>query len=401
MNRFIPVLAVALLGFTIIPATSDAAEAVLSRDDCQRVVEQWAAAEEPAATPAVLDTCKQRLADTGEEAEAERLAAFPQSALNPCAEPGASDSVLCWGPWAALAPAAGPPLPRAVASTRPPTEVSCRPELAEQCGADIIPLAPVSPLPATSCPPGTPCGFATVVEGITSSDEAANTVFARIDLQPDGSAFTIEDGDLVEIVSVAGMTIIISPRLDDYENLRANGQQNDERSRLVARVVRDQDGNLLLAADVWSHGNSATQAANSGYFAWGISSSQSSLDTLNAGNVSLFYAGTMSVDNRTDAEMRIDFGTNPQWSGNWSNPAWAFSAGGDVTGADLISDPARFSGNVAAATSYVQGALLGEQGSRALAHIIDVELAGHGRIKDVGLLREVSGPNLLPLGGTP
>jgi hypothetical protein len=42
----------------------------------------------------------------------------------------------------------------------------------------------------------------------------------------------------------------------------------------------------------------------------------------------------------------------------------------------------------------VQGVLLGEPGgARGIAHIIDVTLSDQGRIKDVGLLRDVvAGP---------
>ena len=46
-----------------------------------------------------------------------------------------------------------------------------------------------------------------------------------------------------------------------------------------------------------------------------------------------------------------------------------------------------------ASGSFVQGALVGEAGTaRGVTHIIDVTLEGQGRIKDVGLLREIVGP---------
>jgi hypothetical protein len=92
--------------------------------------------------------------------------------------------------------------------------------------------------------------------------------------------------------------------------------------------------------------------------------------------------------------MTVDFGTNPTWTGNWTNPAYSFGAGGVVTGADLISLPEQFTENVVAEQSFVQGVLLGEPGgARGIAHIIDVTLSDQGRIKDVGLLRDVvAGP---------
>jgi hypothetical protein len=88
--------------------------------------------------------------------------------------------------------------------------------------------------------------------------------------------------------------------------------------------------------------------------------------------------------------MTRNFGSNPNSSGTWVNPAYAFSAGGTVTGADLISTPGQFSANVVAGESLVQGALVGEAGNRGVAHLIDVTLAGQGLVRDVGLLREVA-----------
>ena len=51
---------------------------------------------------------------------------------------------------------------------------------------------------------------------------------------------------------------------------------------------------------------------------------------------------------------------------------------------------------VVQAGSFVQGALLGEPGRQGIAHIIDVTLGGQGRIKDVGLLREITMPGAGP-----
>jgi hypothetical protein len=390
----------ALLWLLAMPVAQPA-ELVLSDDDCRQVVEQWASDQQGSVPPAVLEDCKEQVAAAAGDEPAPMIAALPEAGLNPCAGPAAADSVLCWGPWASLAPAAGPqPLPKAVASGRV-TEVSCRPELAAQCDPDLEPVSPpppVVPLPLGSCPPGAPCGFATLLAGVTSQADPDDTRFVRIAINPDGTAFIIDADDLAPIPSVDGMAVIFTPRgTDDYENLRANGSEAALRSRLVARVIRGEDGELRLAADVWSIGNSATGAASSGYFAWGIASGQAGLDALNAGNVSLSFSGPMSVDNQTAAALRIDFGASPSWNGTWTSPAWSFSAGGDVSGADLISRADGFSSNVVAQGSVVQGALLGEQGQRALAHIIDVNLVEQGRIRDVGLLREVmASPGLTP-----
>jgi hypothetical protein len=60
----------------------------------------------------------------------------------------------------------------------------------------------------------------------------------------------------------------------------------------------------------------------------GEPTSQAGLDTLNAGNVSVNFSGPMSVDNRTMGSMTVDFGTNPTWTGTWTNPGYSFGAGG-------------------------------------------------------------------------
>ena len=85
---------------------------------------------------------------------------------------------------------------------------------------------------------------------------------------------------------------------------------------------------------------------------------------------------------RTDAEV-LDLGCGP------GNNLSALSRFGPVSGADMISQAGQFSSNVTG-NSYVQGVLLGGEGNRGVAHTIDVELTGAGRIKDVGLLREIN-----------
>ncbi len=367
------------------PLAATAAGTPQSDADCAALIERWAT--DPKVAPKqVINDCKDQLA----QAAALPVAAAPAriAAVDPCAGPGAADSVLCWGPWASVAPAAGftedpaqQPIPdREICDAR-----------TEQCQPLLAAVPPEPPL--GSCTPGTPCGFATVVSGISSSDDAEDTTFARFDMASDGSQFTVSPQDAADINSTPGMTTGVTPRDDGYESMRANGRVGDEQSRIVARVVRDDENQVLLAADVWSHGNRGTQVTQSGYFAWGTATSQAGLDTLNAGNVSLNFSGPMSVDNRTVGSMTIDFGTNPTWTGNWTNPGYSFGAGGTVSGADLISQPGQFTENVIADQSFVQGVLLGEAGgTRGIAHIIDVTLVDHDRIKDVGLLRETVQP---------
>lgn len=367
------------------PLAATAAGAPQSDADCAALIERWAT--DPKAAPKqVINDCKDQLA----QAAALPVAAAPAriAAVDPCAGPGAADSVLCWGPWASVAPAAGftedpsqQPVPdREICDAR-----------TEQCQPLLAAVPPEPPL--GSCTPGTPCGFATIVSGTSSSDDAEDTTFARFDMAPDGSQFTVSPEGGADINSTPGMTSSVTQRSDGWENMRSNGRVGDEQSRIVARVVRDGEEQVLLAADVWSHGNRGTQVTQSGYFAWGTATSQAGLDTLNAGNVSLNFSGPMSVDKGTVGSMTIDFGTNPTWTGNWTNPGYSFGAGGTVSGADLVSQPGQFTGNVIADQSFVQGVLLGEPGgARGIAHIIDVTLVDHDRIKDAGLLREVIQP---------
>jgi hypothetical protein len=255
-------------------------------------------------------------------------------------------------------------------------------EIAAQCVPNLEPV-----LPLEGCAPGTPCGFATIVSGFTSTGDPEDTEFGRFDLAPDATEFNVDPETGDPITSVP-MTTVVTPRPDGYGNLRATGRDGDVGSRLIARVEQDEDGAVLLAADIWSHGT--RENPQSGYFAWGTATSQAGLNALNAGNVSLSFSGPMSVNNSTTGNLNLKFGTNPTWTGTWTNPAYSFGAGGVVSGVNLVSQSSKFTDNVVGTGNFVQGALVGEAGSpRGITHIIDVKLADQGRIKDVGLLREV------------
>ncbi len=383
MQKFLAIAAIALLA---LPFQAGAATA-RSDADCAALLERWAS--DPKAAPkSEVNACKDQLAAIAPAAgpAPEPVAA----AVDPCSGPGAAGSVLCWGPWSALAPAAAAPL---ASLAFPDSSLACAagsPLLAEQCVPQLEPVLPVA-----GCEPGTPCGFATIVSGATSNGEADDTAFGRIDLASDGTGFSIdpETGDPIDSVP---MTTVVTPRPDGYGNLRSTGREGDVGSRLIARVEQDEDGEIVLAADVWTHGT--RENARSGYFAWGTATSRAGLDALNAGNVSLNFTGPMSVNNATTGNITVNFGGNPNWTGTWTNPAWSFGAGGSVSGANLISRPDQFTGNVTGSGNFVQGALVGEQGgARGITHIIDVQLEGQGRIKDVGLLRDrVAGPAIAP-----
>ncbi|MCC7258365.1 MAG: hypothetical protein IT486_08330 [Gammaproteobacteria bacterium] len=379
----IPLLVAWSLGAT-------AADLPLDDQDCAKILERWA--ENPGAVPShLVERCKEQLAAA--PAPVAALAAEPAVA-DPCTGPGAAGSVLCWGPWATLAPAAaGEP----AKLDFPESDFDCEAgsDIADQCVARIVPIGPAPPV--EGCAPGTPCGFATLVAGLTSNGDVEATSFERFDLAGDGSAFVVDPGGPDEIESV-GMGVIVTPRGDGYENMRSRGRVGDHESRLIARIVRDgESGDIELAADIWTDGNRTNSALDrSGYFAWGIATSQSGLNLLSGNGLSVAFTGPMSVNNATQASLTVNFGSQAGWSGTWTNPAWSFGAGGSVNGVNLLSSPSQFTGNVQSG-SVVQGALLGEPGRMGIAHLIDVNLAGVGHIKDVGLLREVTGG---PTGGT-
>jgi hypothetical protein len=352
-----------------------AGDIALTDEDCIKILERWAA--DPDSVPAnLVEPCRHQV-DTigGPEASAP-----PESQQrDPCAELEAEKRVDCWGRWE----------PRYRESYRPvvlaalPLEL--RPEDASQLTPTPLPPEP----PLGGCVPGTPCGFATVVAGVTGSAPGDDTIATIFQLAPDGSAFTVAPGLEGEVDSVTGM-VPSSIFIDGVENVRSVGNSGDLGSRFLARVFRDEaDGPIRSAADFWQNGNVATGEASSGFFAWGFTTTQADLDTLNGGaGIDVSFAGPMSVDNRTNSEITVHFGVAPTWDGTWTNPNYAFDAGGRVTGVDLVSDPAAFSPNVLPG-SFVQGVLIGPIGDQRIAHVFDVTLSGIGNIKDVGLLHQV------------
>lgn len=354
--------------------------------DCAKILQMWA--ENPNSVPKhLVDACKEKMTWLAPAAGA--MAAAPStSTTDPCSGPNAAASVLCWGPWASLAPAAGGE-PSVLNIPDFPGDCDYGSEISEQCVARLAPLQAVTGV--EGCTPGTPCGFATIVDGVTSTGDVESTDFRRFDMATDGSSFSVDPDGVNEIDSVDGMTPIVTPRNDGYENLRSNGRVGDEQSRLVARVVRDDQGQALMGADIWGHGNRETGVAQSGYFAWGVATSQAGMSLLNGNGISTSFSGPMSVNNATNAAITVNYGSQPNWTGTWTNPAWSFGAGGALTGVNLNSNPSQFTSNVQAG-SFVQGALVGEPGRQGITHIIDVNLEGQGHIKDVGLLRQIANP---------
>lgn len=373
MGRFHLGLSVLVLGLSMQVSTAVAQEDV-SDLDCAAILESYAA--NPKAVPkSVADECQQAInIAPGAGSPREALAAVPES-VSPCDGAAAQSSVVCWGPWAApLSPAAGgAALPPATLTA---TEYPTRPE--------TLGIQPGPVEPEFACAPGLPCGFATFVEGTQSVAPAEETAFAGFLLAADGTQFSVDhDGNIID--SATGMETTYSDRPDDYENMRAAGAEGDLRSRLIARVLRQGD-DIQLAADIWGHADLDSDQRNSGFFAWGVAITEADIENLTRDGTVLSFSGPMSVDNSTSASIRLAYGSDPGWNGRWTNPGYGFDAGGSLVGANFVSDPLQFSENVE--SGFVQGAVVGSDGSRAITHIIDVTLEGQGLVRDVGLLRE-------------
>lgn len=363
----------------------------ISGQDCDSIVASYAA--DPKSVPKdVADACQQALSiapGAGFPAD-DTLAAQG----DPCTGPNAASSVFCFGPWDALLPAAGA---APTVAREDPDTFRLQNCIDTGCPATVVDTNPPPPppldLPLGSCEPGLPCGFATVIEGRESVGDPAETSFARFDFDDGGdlsdgvTGFQI-DQDGQTIVNSAPVNVALLDRPDEFETLRAQGVDGDQASRLVARVLRQGD-DIQYAADVWTDGDQATREIQSGFFAWGTATTAAEIDRLNNTGMgsTLNFQGPMSVDNSTIANLTLAYGADPTWTGSWDNPAYSFSAGGRMQGADFASDPTQFSTNVQ--SGFVQGALLGPRGDHAVAHIVEVTLDNPGLVRDVGLIRQV------------
>jgi hypothetical protein len=355
----------------------------ISEADCQAIKDGTVALK---AVPAdVRDACNQVAAVAPAAGDA-----GADSPIDPCTGAGAGNSVYCWGPWAALAPAAGGNPDSGPAVDPIPTDP--RPELLAITNVEPPTEPPTEPpgpeLPIEGCAPGASCGFATVIAGLGAVGPADETTVEGFDLVDDGTQFTVAPGEANAIQSFT-MTTQYEDRPDGLENLAAafvdDVNNPTEGSALQARVLRNDNGEIVVAADVWA--NSGGGTSNSGFFVWSRAVNQGELDALNAGaGATLNFSGVMSVDNATVANITLNFGSESNWTGSWTNPNYNFSAGGLIQGPNFGSDPSQFSANVQ--DGYVQGALVGALGTRAAAHVIEVTLDSQGAVRDVGLALE-------------
>lgn len=369
------------LGLLFLATYANAASIALTEEDCMEILERYAA--DPESVPQhLLDECKEMLGAIQPGAgDAQKPTA------DPCADPATANSVQCWGPWAALAPAASGFKPTNLAAI---DEFDTRPELADEFTTKFE----LPALPLGECAAGAACGFATLAPGLSSQpDDTTASKIVPFSLGTTGGQFGLNPGDVVQD----------TPAFTSLEGLQSPGfpgparfqvTNGDTGSIIIANVNSDANGELIDATGLWRHGSLTNQNDNNtsaGVFAWGIASSQDVLDRLNAGNnITATFSGNMASDTRTSAMMTINFGTQPNWSGNWQNAerGFNFDARGGISGANLISTG--FSDNVTANGSYVQGILQGEEGNQSVAHAINIILTNNGGIiKDVGTLRQL------------
>ncbi|MEE9494414.1 MAG: hypothetical protein V3W04_13685 [Gammaproteobacteria bacterium] len=406
-------------GMLIVSGAPFAGGPVLSEKDCTELLDRWAA--DPASVPAhLVDHCRNLLAAGGVNpagaavpliepaaggngSDPSKKALSDENDLpalssteDPCASPGSASSVHCWGSWSSLAPAAG-----AVVASLPFADNLKglpRPEDRPNVAAATT---DTDSLPLGSCQAGQSCGFATVFDGSTARPgEADATQVVRFHLEQDGSQFVVDPGGENEIISNDDMVVSYVVDRNGQELMLSEVQQGITESKLLrVRVYRDEDGNILKSGDIWKHsdiisdGETTFVDGHSGEYAWGIATSQNTLDRLNSGQgISVSFSGAMAIDQTTTVNMTVDFGSQPIWTSEWVNPGYRFGAGGSVNGVDLVSDPALFTDNVQE-NSYVQGVVLGEENDQAIAHAVDVTLDESGlltNVKDVGLLHENS-----------
>jgi len=350
----------------------------LSEKDCALLLEDPSITPK-SITPELLESCS-AIPDI---APAAGVAA---AASDPCSGPQSAGSVYCWGPWTALSPAAGgnPNAPVVFSEEQP------RPELSNVYDPDVVPDLD---LPLEGCAPGsTSCGFATVVEGSSGTDDADNTEIVNFALAADGSSFTVAPGTNEEVTSVEDMSTNFAPQGGELYILDSLGIEADQDgvqvSQLQSRVKSADGSTVQYGADYWgnaSQDNSGT-TVNSGNYAWGSATGVNDLEALNNLGGSVGFSGVMSGDNTTTANVTLNYDGSNTWTSSFAG-GYNFIAGGDMVGVDFISDPAQFSANVT--DGYVQGVALGPLGDQAVAIAVDVIL-NSGGVTDVGLLPQVT-----------
>lgn len=368
-----PVFALAI--FLISPASAQN-DAPISDQDCQAILENYAASPK-AVAPDVVKACQ--------EIVAMAPAAGAPAAADPCVGADAGNSVYCWGDWAALAPAAA-------GGGAGSDSIYEHDFTQEELG-----LEPLLDPSFLVCAPGSQCGFSAFVEGF-APPTSDNATLVRFELpNDDGTSFINDPGGAETGTQITSQPLDpnFSPIGAGLNSMFAVTFSPTGFSLVNARVSCDPctdggGGTIIYAADTWQNQDDQGNFTN-GVFGWGRAATQANLDSLSAGNATLNFSGLMSLNSAINADLTLTFGNGSGWSGQWSDGGQIdFDAGGAISGASFVSDPGQFSGNVTNANNgaLVQGALVGIVGDQAVVHGIDVNLAGVGNVRDVGILRE-------------
>lgn len=379
----------ALSVFFVTPAMATGLAA--TKRDCAEIMEQWA--NNPDSVPAhLVQGCQDMLA-------AAAGTPTPAPADDPCSDTAAASSVRCWGPWAALAPAAGvihnphfvDPDSYEWDQERMVLTDPMNPTSPMGPMGPMTPEGPMNPeSPMGNCAAGAACGFALLDPGFCS--EAEDHVIGHFELETDGSGFVFNRGEATEIAS-----------LDNLQPSSYNGYPGFERSDgtvesgFAGNFGYANDGSINSASGDWGHGttgfiqlgaNHTDRPADGGFYVWGVASTQATLDSLNVSNATVNFSGTLLRNTTTQVNMTVNFGSNTNWTGSWDsiNNSEDFTAGGNVLGANLISDSSQFSANVDAGQSAIEGLLVGDGASQSLIHAIEIVLQDGTVIKDVGQL---------------
>lgn len=295
------------------------------------------------------------------------------------------DSVYRWGRWAVLAPAAGGEELIAFAPAGGTDLGRC--EAGANCPdpqAESKPEPDPTPDPVVKvpCAAGAACGFTRIDRHAGGSARESTTGRFALTLDPGGEGggtanFRANPGEPDEIASG-----------DLPADVGATGFRSTDGadpSLIAGRIVA---GETDVMEGLWRQIAADGSYALSGEFEAGIAATESEMAALMSqldlgGAVVGVYEGpTANLRGATDVRLTMDFGAGA-WSGQFTGSQVQFGAGGQIAGSGFVSDPGRFSDNIA--TGTVEGAFVNagrnaigafEVTDRAGIHDADVFNAG-------------------------
>lgn len=273
------------------------------------------------------------------------------------------DSVYRWGRWAVLAPAAGGEELVAFAPAggndlgRCEAGANC-PDPKAESEPEPKPEPDPTPDPVVKapCAAGAACGFTRIdrrnADG--STGESTTGRFA-LKLDPGGEGggtvnFRANPGEPDEIAS--------GDLPADVGATRFRSTDREDPSLIAGRIVA---GETDVMEGLWRQIAADGSYALSGEFEAGIAATESEMAALMSqldlgGAVVGVYEGpTANLRGATDVRLTMDFGAG-EWTGQFTGSQVQFGAGGQIAGSGFVSDPGRFSDNIA--TGMVEGAFV-------------------------------------------